>query len=1041
MILSESINRFQAEWQLPYKNLAKKQMKASDLFVKALESQGVKFVFGIPGEENLDLLESLRKSSIKLILTRHEQAAGFMAANCGRLTGQPGVVVSTLGPGATNLVTAAAYAQLGGMPLVLITAQKSIKRSRQGEFQLVNAVEMFRPITKSARQIVDPSRIPFCVREAFRLAMLERPGAVHLELPEDIAREQIDDSIGEIARTNPRRPVADHATVMAAVKMIEEAKSPLLFTGAGANRKRTSAALRAFVKKTGIPYFSTQMGLGVLDSSGEFSLGAAALSSNELLHEAIDKADLIISVGHDPVEKPPFLNSGAKVIHVNFFSAQVDAVYLPHYEIVGDIATSMGELTRHITRQEGWDFSFFMQTKQRLDRLRVELSNKDNFPLCPQRVAAEVRAAMPDDGIVCLDNGLYKLSFVDYYPVHMPNTLLLDNALATMGAGLPSAMAARLVFPDKKVMAVCGDGGFMMNSQELETAVRLGMNLVVLILSDSGYGMIKWKQRGMNLPVWGLDFGNPDFVKYAEAYGAHGHRVGSAEQLLPVLRYCLEQPGVHLIEVPIDYEQNHLLAEPVAPITQKKEAKKMRTTLEVISPFDQAIVGRLDMANENDIETALAKARALFDNQDGWLPRYKRIAVLERLAELMKLHKDHLIQTAISEGGKPYVDTVVEVERAIEGVKLGIQVIRQMRGEQVPMGLTPSSNQHLAMTFREPIGVVVSLSAFNHPLNLTVHQVVPAIAAGCPVIMKPATNTPLSALEFNKLVIEAGLPKDWFQMVVCDRSLAEKLATDERVGYVSFIGSAEVGWHLRSKLPAGTRIALEHGGAAPVILDKSADLQAAVAPIVKGGFYHAGQVCVSVQRVYVHDSMLSEFSAALVEKVKALRVGDPKNPITQVGPLIRPREVDRVAAWVDEAVHAGAVLGCGGVKLSETTYAPTVLINPPRDSRVSTREIFGPVVCIYSYREIDEAIAAANSLPWAFQAAVFTRDIEIAMHVAQRLNATAVMVNESTAFRTDWMPFGGRDASGLGLGGIPHSAEEMSRPKLVVLRSDRQVSA
>ena len=1017
-------------------------MKASDLFVKALENEGVEYVFGIPGEENLDLVESLRTSTIKLILTRHEQAAGFMAATYGRLTGKPGVCLSTLGPGATNLVTSAAFAQLGAMPLVMITGQKPIKSSKQGQFQIVDVVEMFRPLTKMSRQIVDGSRIPSLVREAFRLASEERPGAVLLELPEDIAKEDVDRKVFAVAQV--RRPAADRDAIKQAAEMIRNATSPLLFTGAGANRKRTTAALRAFVKKTGIPFFSTQMGAGVLDARDPLSLGTAALSDQEQVHCAIRRADLIISIGHDVVEKPPFvMNSDAKVIHINFSSAKVDDVYFPHHEVLGDIAGSITALTRAIKPQPHWDFAFFKRVKLGLQDHIATHSTSTAFPLIPQKIVADVRDALPSDGIVCLDNGMYKLWFARNYAAHQPNTLLLDNALATMGAGLPSAIAARLVHPKTKVLAVCGDGGFMMNSQELETAVRLGLNLVVLVLNDSGYGMIKWKQNSMKLTSWGLDFGNPDFVQYANSYGAHGHRIKKAEELLPKLTECLNAPGVHVIDVPIDYSQNERLTQQLASLVceldRKEEPTVVETTkvemAEVQKPYDRATIASLPMADGTDVEKALSVARGLFEDRNAWLPAHKRIAILERLSVLMEERKDHLVKTAIAEGGKPHTDTVVEVDRAIQGVKLGIQAIHQLHGEQVPMGLTAASTQRLATTFVEPIGVVVSLSAFNHPLNLIVHQTIPAIAAGCPVIIKPAMATPMSCFEFVKLLKEAGLPEGWCQAILCDNQLAEKLATDKRVGYLSFIGSAKVGWYLRSKLSPGTRCALEHGGAAPVIVHNSANLDEAIPAIVKGGFYHAGQVCVSVQRVYVPATMLDSFCATMTKRVEALKVGDPADPATEVGPLIRPAEVDRVASWVDEAVAAGAILACGGKKLSDTCYAPTVLINPPKNVRVSTDEVFGPLVCVYSYNELDEAIADANSLPYAFQAAVFSKDVDVALYTVQRLNATAVMVNDHTAFRVDWMPFGGRDSSGLGMGGIRHSANEMSRIKMMVLKS------
>lgn len=531
-------------------------MKASDLFVRALEAEGVEYMFGVPGEENLDLLNSVRDSNIELVLTRHEQAAGFMAATYGRLTGKAGVCISTLGPGATNLVTAAAYAQLGGMPMMMITGQKPIKKSKQGHFQILDVVDMMRPLTKYTAQIVSGDNIPSRVREAFRLAEEERPGAVHLEFPEDTAAEGTDE--GVIPKSIVRRPIAEEKAIRRAVEMIEKAKRPLLLIGAGANRKLTSKMLRLFTDKFGIAFFSTQMGKGVLDERDPLFLGNAALSDFDFLHRAIGKADLIINVGHDVVEKPPFFmhQNGFQVIHINFSSAVVDPVYFPQVEVVGDIANSIWQICERMKRQDSWDSSFFMKVRDAI-RDHINEGNADlRFPIYPQRLVADVRKVMPSDGIIALDNGVYKIWFARNYQAHLPNTVLLDNALASMGAGLPSAMAAYLVHPKRRVMAICGDGGFMMNSQELETAVRLKMNLTVLILRDDAYGMIKWKQAAMKLPDYGLDFGNPDFVKYAESYGAKGHRVESAEELLPQMEACLTTPGVHLIDVPVDYSDN-----------------------------------------------------------------------------------------------------------------------------------------------------------------------------------------------------------------------------------------------------------------------------------------------------------------------------------------------------------------------------------------------------------------------------------------------------------------------------------------------------
>tara|TARA_R110001592_G_scaffold89248_1_gene262608 strand:+ start:11988 stop:13628 length:1641 start_codon:yes stop_codon:yes gene_type:complete len=532
-------------------------MKASDLFIKALENEDVEYIFGIPGEENLDFLDSMKDSKIKLILTRHEQGAGFMAATYGRLTGKPGVCLSTLGPGATNLTTPAAYAQLGAMPMMMITGQKPIKKSKQGRFQIVDIVELMKPITKYTKQIVNGNNIGSLVRESFRLAMEERPGAVHLELPEDIAAEECDDRIFEVV--GHRRPDADEMAIQEASKMIEKAKMPLLLIGAGANRKRTSKALQAFIDKTGIPFFNTQMGKGVVDERHPKFLGTAALSADDFLHCAIDRADLIINVGHDVIEKPPFFmeEGGTKVIHINFFPAQVDTVYFPQLNVIGDIASSVIHIAKHINNYSNWDLSYFGRIKDEVEEHLTKYSKDHRFPILPQRLVHLVREELPEDGIVTLDNGVYKIWFARNYKCYQPNTLLLDNALATMGAGLPSAMLAKLINPTKKVISVCGDGGFMMNSQELETATRLGLNMVVIILNDSAYGMIKWKQEGMGFDNFGLDYKNPDFVKYAESYGAIGHRPTSDDNFKEILSKCLHTDGVHVIDLAVDYSLNH----------------------------------------------------------------------------------------------------------------------------------------------------------------------------------------------------------------------------------------------------------------------------------------------------------------------------------------------------------------------------------------------------------------------------------------------------------------------------------------------------
>ena len=531
-------------------------MKASDVFIKCLEEEGVEYVFGVPGEENLDFLDSLSRSPIKLILTRHEQGAGFMAATYGRHTGKTGVCLATLGPGATNLVTAAAYATLGGMPILMVTGQKPIKKSKQGRFQILDVVAMMGPITKYTHQLASADNIPSRVREAFRLAEEEKPGATHLEFPEDVAEEQTESR--PIKASLSRRPSAESKAVHAAVKRLEQARSPVLVIGAGANRKLTGRMLLQFVEKTGIPFVTTQLGKGVIDELHPKFLGCAALSSGDFVHRAIESADLIVNVGHDVIEKPPFFMKagGTEVIHVSSRSAEVDPVYFPQIEVLGDIANAIWQMKQDIVPSPTWSFDMMHAARRAEVAHTASLDGDQRFPIFPANLVREVRAAMPSDGIVALDNGIYKIWFARNYPARKQNTVLLDNALASMGAGLPSAMASAMLYPGRKVMAICGDGGFMMNSQEMETAVRLKLNLTVLILNDGAYGMIRWKQANMGFADFGLTYGNPDFVKYAESYGATGHRVESAAHLPELLRHTLALPGVHLIDCPVDYADN-----------------------------------------------------------------------------------------------------------------------------------------------------------------------------------------------------------------------------------------------------------------------------------------------------------------------------------------------------------------------------------------------------------------------------------------------------------------------------------------------------
>ncbi|MGR9178667.1 acetolactate synthase large subunit (plasmid) [Rhizobium leguminosarum] len=528
--------------------------KGSDLLVAALENEGVERIFGIPGEENLDVVESIRKSSIELVLTRHEQAAAFMAATYGRLTGKPGVCLTTLGPGALNLSTGAAYALLGAMPMVMITGQKGILSSRQARFQVVDVVASMKPLTKLARQIVSPQMIPTTVREAFRIAQEERPGRVHLELPEDIAAEECQE-VALIAPHQLELPTASEAALNRAAALITAAKRPLLMFGAAASRPRSTSDIAQFVIRTRIPFFTTQMGKGTVPGGTELYMGTAALSERDYVHEAIEQADLIVTIGHDTIEKPPFImgKGGPKVVHIGYQPATVEQVYFPQSEVIGDIGPSLKALA---DRLEGKlpNAQALLHLRERILERIAARATEDRFT--PQRLVHDIREVMPHDGILALDNGMYKIWFARNYRTRMANTLLLDNALATMGAGLPSAMVASMLYPERRVMAICGDGGFMMNSQELETAVRLKLNLVVLVIEDNAYGMIRWKQAVDEFPDFGMTFGNPDFVKYAESYGARGTRVDDIGQFKKVLEEAFSGGGVHLVNVPVDYSEN-----------------------------------------------------------------------------------------------------------------------------------------------------------------------------------------------------------------------------------------------------------------------------------------------------------------------------------------------------------------------------------------------------------------------------------------------------------------------------------------------------
>ena len=465
-------------------------------------------------------------------------------------------------------------------------------------------------------------------------------------------------------------------------------------------------------------------------------------------------------------------------------------------------------------------------------------------------------------------------------------------------------------------------------------------------------------------------------------------------------------------------------------------SKPSKDRLTVTAPWDQSVICEVPVADSNAVEIALSNAYTIFKDRDRWLAPYKRIEILDKTVEIMQSRFEELAIEAAREGGKPLIDSRVEVSRAIDGIKNCIECIRNETGHGIPMGLNAASQNRLAFTCREPIGVVVAVSAFNHPLNLIVHQVGPAVASGCPVIIKPAEDTPLSCFRFVQILHEAGLPIEYCQaLVVNELSVAEQLVCDKRVGFFTFIGSGKVGWMLRSKLAPGTRCALEHGGVAPVIIDSTADLDDTLPLIAKGGFYHAGQVCVSVQRVFVPRMMANDVAKRLAELGEKMIIGDPTLEKTEVGPLIRTKEVDRVSEWIEEAKTAGATCQTGGKRLSDTTYACTVLLDPPSNVRISEQEIFGPAICVYSYDEVDEAIELANSLPYSFQASILSRNLDFILRCNRRIDAATIMVNDHTAYRVDWMPFAGLKQSGYGVGGIPFTFEDMQIEKLTIVRS------
>ena len=535
------------------------RMKASDLLARCLENEWVEYVYGVPGEENLDFLESLKHSSIKLIVTRNEQTAVFMAATYGRLTGKAGVALATLWPGATNMVTGIAHAQLGGMPVIVITGQKPIKKSKQGRFQIIDVVDMMRPITKRATSVPNGNRIPSIIRQAFKVAEDEKPGAVHIELAEDIAAEEVTQTT-IFPREKIRRPQIDQKMLAILVDRIRHAKTPMILVWSGANRKRITNYLTKFIEKTNIPFFTSQMGKWVVTEALPQYLGTAALTSKDYIHPIIDMADLLIVVGYDIVEKPTnyrHSHPDRQIIHINFTPADVDDIYMPQLEVVGDIGNTFWQLDETDLHAGLWNFdAVYAAAATMKSQMAANMSlEKDSTVLMPRRMIAELRWLLGPEDILALDNGFYKVRVARNYPAYAPNTVLLDNALATMGAGYSVGMTAKMLNPDKKVVCLVGDGWLLMNLWDIETAVRLWLDLVIVVLNDNAYGMIKWKQKDMWFSDYGLDLGNPNFIQLAESFGATGLRVEKADDFAWTIQRALDNTGVTIVEVLFAYPQ------------------------------------------------------------------------------------------------------------------------------------------------------------------------------------------------------------------------------------------------------------------------------------------------------------------------------------------------------------------------------------------------------------------------------------------------------------------------------------------------------
>ena len=547
-------------------------MKASDLFVKCLEKEGVEYIFGVPGEENADFMMSLEGSEqIKFILTRHEQGAAFMAEVYGRLTGNPAGCLGTLGPGATNLITGVADSNMDRSPILVLTGQGASTRLHKESHQVMDVVAMFEPVTKWAQTVLHPNNIPEMVRKAVRLARTEKPGACHIELPEDIAKLETDAEPMHPLRF--RRPVADDRIVGLAYEQIRKAKNPIIIAGNGCIRKRASKQLRIFSDKTGIGVINTFMAKGCVDMDSEYCLFTIGLGAKDVVSCAVDAADLIITLGYDMVEYHPHLWNKAKnkdIIHIDFLPAEIDEHYHPETEIVGDLAHTLWKLIARFDEHGDSKRNLTQQAATRREMIEERAKYKDDNTqgsIRPQKVLWDVRQVMGAKDILLSDVGAHKMWIARHYECYEPNTCLIPNGFCSMGFALPGAIAASIVHPDKNILAICGDAGFLMNVQEMETAKRLDSNIVVMVWEDNCYGLIAWKQNNQFGRHTDLSFGNPDWMLLANAFGWHGHLIQNSHDLVTELESAFKQSGPSLVVIPIDYRENELLTKRQGDIT------------------------------------------------------------------------------------------------------------------------------------------------------------------------------------------------------------------------------------------------------------------------------------------------------------------------------------------------------------------------------------------------------------------------------------------------------------------------------------------